>query len=422
MAETPQREVELRSSEVQEIISQVPSPIIRWGMLTLFSVLSILILISWFIEYPDILQAKIIVTTSSPPSTLVSRNAGNLVILKKDKEEVKKGQMIAYLQSNAAPQFVLDIEKALIASNEDFEIVTSQNSLGELEQDYGVFLNAIQELKLFRKIGSQDIQIKHLEKQRNTFLRLQKSLLHQKQIAEQEFALATKKFKMDSVLFEQKVTATIDFNKDKSTWLQQQRSFNETETALINNELQLNQLSKQISDLTIQKTELQQKLEIAFLNSKNTLLAHIAKWKEIFIFTAPQDGRLAYIGFIQDGMFVESSQAIFSVLPLNGIIVVRAELPLYNSGKVKSGQRVKIRLDNYPFEQYGAIPGIVSSISSIPSEEKYFVNIALPQGLTTDHNKTLEFQQQLSGTTEIITEELRLMERFFYQFRKIIRP
>jgi hypothetical protein len=34
-------------------------------------------------------------------------------------------------------------------------------------------------------------------------------------------------------------------------------------------------------------------------------------------------------------------------------------------------------------------------------------------------NKHIELQSELSGTAEVVTEDLRLLERVFYQIRKI---
>jgi len=43
----------------------------------------------------------------------------------------------------------------------------------------------------------------------------------------------------------------------------------------------------------------------------------------------------------------------------------------------------------------------------------------LPRGMTSTYNKLLNFRPQLQGDTEIITEDLRVLERFFYQARKL---
>jgi len=65
--------------------------------------------------------------------------------------------------------------------------------------------------------------------------------------------------------------------------------------------------------------------------------------------------------------------------------------------------------------------GTVESISEIPEKEKYTVLISLPEGMTSTYNKPLNFRPQLQGETEIITEDLRVLERVFYQIRKLLR-
>lgn len=64
-------------------------------------------------------------------------------------------------------------------------------------------------------------------------------------------------------------------------------------------------------------------------------------------------------------MFTEASKALFSVLPESAKITARASLPIAGSGKVKPGQRVNIKLENYPFQQFGMISGEVENVSSL---------------------------------------------------------
>lgn len=51
--------IELRSEEVQEVISHVPGRIIQWGITVIFMVLLSMLTISWFVKYPDILTANV---------------------------------------------------------------------------------------------------------------------------------------------------------------------------------------------------------------------------------------------------------------------------------------------------------------------------------------------------------------------------
>jgi HlyD family secretion protein len=49
------------------------------------------------------------------------------------------------------------------------------------------------------------------------------------------------------------------------------------------------------------------------------------------------------------------------------------------------------------------------------------VEVEFPENLTTNYGKTLDFSQEMSGTAEIITEDVRLIERFFNPVRALVR-
>ncbi len=409
--------ISLRSEEVQEIISHVPNGLIRWGVTVIFIVMVSLISTTWFIKYPDLLIAKVVITTNPAPVNLVSRTDGKITLLKKDNQSCHEGEIIAYIQSNADVETVLTLEQELLSKNHDLILVIS---LGDLQPYFSAWLKAQSAISLFHEIEAFDKQIEQLDRQLNTYKKLNKSLISQEHITKQELQLALEKFKTDSILYLQKVTAAMDYNQSKTTWLQQQRAAKTIETTLLTNELQVNQLQKQITELEIQKNEQEQTLQLNAANTNDELLSQIARWKETFLLTATSNGRVGYLGFLENNTFVDANRALFSIIPEAGTLIAQAELPILGSGKVKTGQAVNIRLDNYPFEQFGLLRGTITSISEIPNEEKYYVSIELPNPLITSQNKTLAFKQQLSGTTEIITEDLRLLERFFYQFRRLL--
>lgn len=408
----------IRSEEVQEIIGHVPTGLTRWGLTAIFFVMVTLLSITWFIKYPDLLMAKVVITTTPAPVNLVSRMNGKITLLKQDNQRCVKDEVIALIQSNAEMSAILNLENNLESTGD----MKTSGSLGDLQTFYSSWINSQSAITLFHQTAAYNKQIGQLNRQLNTYQKLNKSLAEQQRISKQELDLALQKFNTDSILHVQKVTAAMDFNQAKTAWLQQQRAYRSIETNLISNELQVNQIQKQINDLELLKIEQQQKLELNFANATHELRAQIRKWKENYLITTTGSGRVAYLGFLEDEMFIESGRSLFSIIPEKGTLAARAELPAFGSGKVKVGQQVNIRLENYPFEQFGLLRGVITSISEIPNEQKYLVTIKLPETLFTSQNKVINFTQQLSGTTEIITEDLRLLERFFYQFRKLVSP
>ena len=70
--------LELRSEEVDEILSKRPAGIIRYG-LTVIALLGVLGLIaSWCIKYPEIIKGGVMITTEKPPFKVIPRSSGRL--------------------------------------------------------------------------------------------------------------------------------------------------------------------------------------------------------------------------------------------------------------------------------------------------------------------------------------------------------
>jgi hypothetical protein len=81
---------------------------------------------------------------------------------------------------------------------------------------------------------------------------------------------------------------------------------------------------------------------------------------------------------------------------------------------------VNLKLDDFPDYEFGVIRGRVDHISNISDDKgTYIVDVIIPKELKTSYNKHIEFKQEMQGSADIITEDLRLLERFFYQFRNL---
>lgn len=88
-----------------------------------------------------------------------------------------------------------------------------------------------------------------------------------------------------------------------------------------------------------------------------------------------------------------------------------ALFPARGIGQVCAGQRVMVRVDNYPYHKFGHLTGTVLHVADVPNAEGlYQVDIVFDQGLRTSEGENLPMCQQLSGTAEVILSERRLIE------------
>src|SRR5690606_23294479 len=70
--------IELRSEEVQDILTRVPHWMIRWGNVLILFIIVLIFLFSWLIKYPDIITTEITNTTQNPPGNLVAKRSGKI--------------------------------------------------------------------------------------------------------------------------------------------------------------------------------------------------------------------------------------------------------------------------------------------------------------------------------------------------------
>jgi len=161
-----------------------------------------------------------------------------------------------------------------------------------------------------------------------------------------------------------------------------------------------------------------QELKNASQNLNIVLLA----WEQQFLLKAPIDGTVTVFDIWNTYQNVNIGETLFTIVPNNAKdIIGRVTLPVRNSGKVKNGQKVIIKLDNYPFEEWGGLTGIIKNISEVPKQgdDTFYTLYVEVNDMTTTFDKTIVFKQEMRGSAEIVIEELSVLERVFYELRKL---
>ncbi|MDN5211034.1 HlyD family efflux transporter periplasmic adaptor subunit [Fulvivirgaceae bacterium BMA12] len=412
----PYEGIHRRSDEIQDMIGAVPHWLVRTGISLIFAVLMVLLTISWFIKYPDILHADVLITTNPAPVTLVARSSGPIVVLMKEKEAVKKGDVLGLIKSPEDWRVILQLEAELMAPKAETGEYTN---LGPLQDYYNRYTLAKSQWHLFLAMDDHNRQISQIQKQLVAHEKLKSNLVQQWQLTKVQQDLAATKFKADSTLFTQNVIPKVDFQQRKKEFLQSRKESERMGASLINQEVRIEELKALQTKLSIAKQSESNQLWQALANTKSELLAQIGNWKTAHLFIAPTEGRLSYLDILHDNQYIPMGKALFSLVPDRGEILAIATLPVAGAGKVDIGQQVNIKLDHYPHEQYGMLRGVVRDFPIISVEDHYQVELSLPNQLETTYGKALSIRQNLTGQTEVITEDLRLMEKMFHWLKSI---
>lgn len=420
--------IELRSESVQDILTQPPHWMIRWGNTVIFIILLLILLMSYIIKYPEFIPAPIIVTSQNPPEKIEARN--NLKIEKiliKDHQYVKKDQVLMVMQSTANFKDVLELKKYVdvMTPNNLSSFPVNQVShfkLGELQGDYNNFAKAYQDEQLFTRLQPYAPENLAANQSISEYRGRIITLKQQKNLEKAKYELTKKNYQRSQELFNQGVIAAVELENEKIKYLQAQQNYENINISLSQMEEAISNFNKTKSGAAI-NTE---KDKITYSSQTLQLFEQLRKtlkqWEQNYLIISSTDGMVSFQQFFAENQFVKMGDAIVSIFPKNqNKLVGRMSVPAANSGKITPGEKVLIKLDNYRFQEYGIVEGKVQNISLSPDKDgNYYVDITLPKGLKTSYNKNLKFDKELRGSAEIVTQDLRLIERFFYQIRKLL--
>ncbi len=419
---------ELRSEEVQDILTKVPHWMIRWGTVLIFGILVMLFMTAWFLRYPDIIRTEIIITTNVPPEKLIAKTSGRIqAILVKDKDQVLANTPLAIIENAANYQDVFKLKKEL----EHFQKEASKNfpfeeyknlQLGEVESAYALFQKDYVANSLNESLHPYQVE-GNAQKSENTQIKERLSLLvQQKEINEQELQLQRNDFARYTKLHDKGVISSQEYETRKLNYLQAEKNYKNILTSISQLKSSLIENARASKGNVINDVKETVNLDRSVSQSFYQLKKAIKDWELNYTLQSAIDGKVSFTQVWVANQTIVSGDNVFSIVPTVGKgFVGKVKAPSLNSGKIQVNQEVNIRLANFPDREFGILKGKINNISLVPDKEgNVIIDIVLPEGMTTSYNKQIPFQQEMRGAAEIITEDLSLLERILYQFKDIL--
>lgn len=167
------------------------------------------------------------------------------------------------------------------------------------------------------------------------------------------------------------------------TLLQRKVGVSELQTQLSKNNLQrrqleIGQLQTQVEtgkslteiqqDLQRQLAALDSQFDITIKESQRQLIDVNAKLKQVQLdlknqdLRAPTDGIVFNLGPKLPGVVSQPGQTLLQVVP-NESLIARVQVANADIANIREGMPVDVRVDAYPFTEFGAIKGVVAKVS-----------------------------------------------------------
>lgn len=420
---------ESRHEEIDDLLGSPPSWLTRWGITVIVSVIAVLLVGAYFFKYPEVVTSQVVITTQHPAIWLVSKLNGRIdSIYVDDQAQVKGGQIVATIENTASIDDVFLLKKEMEVFFDSFKnnridhtwSLSRNLNMGELNDCYNQLLQAADNYLLFKNEKLHDLRIQALRVEKERRLQYLADLERQCNSYKDYAAVLSNQYRRDSALFDRKIIPVVEFEAIQKEKISGEIQLNQSLSSLSAVQLEIHAIEQNIAEMQIDFKNQESNYSNVLTAAYELLYNRIREWEKRYILRAPSSGRISFLKYWSKNQYVNVDEKVFTIIPDDyGAILGRCYVNTAGMGKLKEGQPVIIKLDEYPYMEFGMLKGFVSNISLIGIEaaqtedqSRYgVVEIGFDTSeLRSTYNKSIDFKGELTGTAEITIRPMSLLE------------
>lgn len=419
--------IELRSEVIQDILTTPPNQLIRWGNTLILIILLLILFFSWFIKYPDMVTGEIKIMSNIPPEKLRANSSGRFEqILVQNNQKVDAGTVLAVLENSAIFKEVMQLKNIIkefeknnhnnfpIEKCSQFKLGNIGQAYTQFERDYVAFIN-------YTSLKPHQATLTAYQLEKTEWQQRYNQLKAQQDLASSELILKKKEYDRYKTLLDKGVVSAQEFENKQVEYSQFIKNVKQLQSQVSQMQSSYNNLTADSQNKKNTQTQDNVNMKRNMLLSFYQLQRSIKDWEFQYVLKSSISGKVTFLSHWAKHQNVTSGDDIFGVVnETKSGYIGKAKVQSLNLGKVKKGQKVWVSLDYFPEREFGKLEGKINQISLIPDKEgNVYIDVYFTNGLITNYKKDLPFQEEMTGKAAIVTQDLRLIERFFYQFRDI---
>ena len=361
---TDSMEIELQNKRSVDILGDPPNWLIHTGSYMVYSIFFLFLMASIFISYPEVVGGAIAIEDIANVNWITSNSNGKIeTFLVKNDSLLNKGDTIGVFQNPAKLRDVIrfcqvlsNVEQYYLTNNTDllrrfpFDLV-----MGEITDSYEKFTLAVRNCIVYDDYNYYS--------QRISFLKRELKVLNRNP-NDNELPI----LKIEREIFEMYISHKIEMEKNRK------------------------------------------ELELAYEDIVNSLKS----WEDEYLIKSTYSGRIVLGDIKSLKTLISVGDTICSVISNNEPdITGKIYLNQENIAPVKMGDKVNVKLSKYPSQSFGVLIGEISSVSYLPHNKMYVVDVKFPNNLKTSAGREINYEVGLKGQAEIITSDQNMLSRIF---------
>lgn len=415
------KEIELNEFEqIQTILGRTPGWFLRWGIIFMALIFIGLFAIGHFIQYPDQVMAEAIFINENPPVRIVSQRSGKITnLLVKQNQSIQKDSIIAVIENPAHLQDVQILKQWVHQVNHSRVIPAhfpKNLQLGSLQASYANLYGTFQAYHQYERLNDASQQLQRLLKEQTDLQALAQQQIREEIAARQTDSVALLVLNRVKALHQEGVTSSEAFEQQQLDYYKDHQRYEATQLNRKQTQIQLDRIERMILSLRQGRTNLLFDLSNNLLQTTSALVGQIDEWEQQFMIRAPVSGLINLTSLRQEKQYVTEGMELMAIIP-EEVPTISAQLyiPTEFAGKVNLGQSVFLRVNGFPYREYGEVVGQLISINKIPEIKNqvsvYQGLVQIPTPVQSTIGRNIPIQSEMSGTGLIMIAPRSFNER-----------
>ena len=297
-------ELELRSEEVQEVLDAMPHWMIRRGNFLFTSLIFLIIILSWVIKYPDVIQTETVGTTQVPPQKEFARVSSKLdSIYVEESQFVNKNTILAVLENPANSSDVYYLKSILDTLEFKGRTIKFPINeipiliLGDVETAYAKFENSYTEFELNKSLNPYLNEAIANRVSLNELKSRLRNMQSQYTLRSSELQLKKNDLKRNEELLTKGVISQLDYESKQLEFLSVERNLKSLAGSISQVREAIANADKNIKGTEITRTTEEAKLIRNTIQSLNQLKKAIRDWEDLYVFKSKIAGRVSFLSY-----------------------------------------------------------------------------------------------------------------------------
>ena len=356
--------VEIYSRESNDMLGDMPNSLIHSVSYIVYGLVILLIAGAALFQYPDIVEKHIRIDDTGSVEWITAGRTGMIErFFVENQSQVKKNDTLGILKNSASLRDVKRFCQVLTnvehyyrtkdisyLQNYPFDLI-----MGEMTPAYEQFTQAVRTCLMYQEFDLYPQKKKYLDEELKILTRNGKA---------DELSV----LKVRRELFELEINHKMEMSKNHRT------------------------------------------LEMAYENMVNSLKT----WDSNYLLKCRNSGTVIWGKSWSMSQKISAGDTLCTVISdINGKPVGHIRLSENEVSEIVTGDKVNIALSKYPVHSHGKLLGKVASISFVPYNKSYAVEVEFPNGMVTTNGKKTDYEIGMTGQAEIITSSRSILNRIF---------